>query len=145
MPFIIYETTGYWALGLRPRLPDDISLIETRSLDEMWQRLQDVKSATVALELTTPRAEQVLAALLRLNREFPQVTVMVFAERSLAAWEEIVREAGAVHFTTSPRRLDEVVELARCHTAASSERRVPSDEEVVSLEDRILASLPWGQ
>ena len=110
----------------------------------MWQRLQGVKTAAVALELTAVRGEQVLTALVRLNREFSQVAVVVFAERSLAAWEGIVRETGAVHFTTSPRRLNEVAELAGRHAATLSERRIPSEEETVSLEDQILASLPWS-
>ncbi|HTQ37876.1 MAG TPA: hypothetical protein VMJ32_02550 [Pirellulales bacterium] len=144
MPLIVYESTGDWAAALGRRLPRDISLIETRSLAELWEYLTAAHSATVALELRADRADTVLAAVVRLDREFPQAAAVVLADRDLAAWEGIMREAGAVHFITSPRRTDEVIELARRHTAAATKRSIPSGEETTSLEDQIFASMPWG-
>ena len=126
------------------RLPASVSLVETRSLGEMWERLQSAPTAVVALELTADRAEPLLAALARLDREFPQAVPLILAERSLVGWEEIVRQAGAVHFVSSPRRVDEVVEIVRHRAAAAVANQLLSSDESVSLEDQILASLPWG-
>jgi DNA-binding NtrC family response regulator len=143
MQLIICETTGDWAAALWQWLPASVSLIETRSLGEMWERLHSAPAAMVALELTTERAESLLAALVQLDREFPQSVALVLAERNLAGWEEIVRQAGAVHFIVSPRRLDEVVELVR-RAASAIANQLPSGNESVNLEDQILANLPWG-
>jgi hypothetical protein len=143
MPFIICETTGDWAAILGPLLPPSISLIETRRLDEVWERLQGATAAIVALELTLERADEIQAALRRLGDEFPQTVPMVFSTRSLAAWEEVVREAGAVHFVSSTRRIGEVVDLVR-RRAASAIGEALHGNEAPSLEDQILGSLPWG-
>ena len=39
MQLIICESTGDWAAELERRLPPSVSLVETRSLEEMWERL----------------------------------------------------------------------------------------------------------
>jgi hypothetical protein len=63
--------------------------------------------------------------------------VAVVAARSLAGWQWLVREAGAVHFSCSPRQLGPLAEMACRHLAS-----VPLPPQ--SLTDRILAGLPWG-
>jgi hypothetical protein len=119
-------------------------LIETRHLDEVWERLPRFKTTMVALELTLNRAEQVLTGLIRLDHEFPQTAAVVLAERSLAGWEQITREAGAVHFIASPRKLEEIALLVRHRVAAKLEYRLSSQEQALPLEEQILADLPWG-
>jgi hypothetical protein len=48
-----------------------------------------------------------------------------------------VREAGAMHFEVSPRRLGRVAEMARRHLAAA-----PAAD--LTPTQRILQSLPWS-
>jgi hypothetical protein len=110
---IVCETTGQWAAALRRELPQDVSLVETRSLSELFERLSQRPSAMVALELTAEKKEPTLAALVRIGREFPQAAPIVLADRTLTAWEDLAREAGAIHFVVSPRKLAEVGEIAR--------------------------------
>jgi len=141
---IIGESTGDWAAELERRLPPSVSLVETRSLEEMWERLHSSPAAAIALEFILQRAEQLLAALVRIDREFPQAMVIVLAGCKLTSWEEIVRESGAVHFIASPRKVEEVVELVRRRSIFSVDDRLASSGESVSLEDQMLASLPWG-
>jgi DNA-binding NtrC family response regulator len=144
VPLIIFESTGDWAAELARRLPPGVSLVETRSLEEMWEQLHSNPAAVIALEFTLQRAERLLAALVRIDREFPQAIVIALAECKLAGWEEIVRESGAVHFIASPRKMDEVVELVRRRSVFAADDCLAPSDEPVSLEVQMLASLPWG-
>jgi hypothetical protein len=144
MQLIICETKGDWAAELSRRLPAGISLIETRSLDEMWERLNHAPTATVALQLTQQRAEQILAALTRIDQNYPHTVAIVLADRSLAAWEHVVHEAGAIHIVVSPRQIDEIAALLLRRSQFAAADTPTASSETTSLEERILASLPWG-
>src|SRR5437868_1888104 len=98
MKIIICETSGDWAALARCSLPAGVVLVEVRSFDELWETLNSVSAAVVALELDPRRGEKLLAALRRLNREFCEVLPVVLAAHGLADWEEIVREADANEF-----------------------------------------------
>jgi DNA-binding NarL/FixJ family response regulator len=143
MQLIFCETTGNWAAWLKGQVPGEVKSVETRRLDELWQQLDQHGGAIVALELTATRLETSLAAFWRLHRQYPRAVVVALAERSLSALEPVVREAGAAHFIASPRKLNELVELARYRSAAASFRD-RSDDEEVPIEDRVFASLPWA-
>jgi hypothetical protein len=122
-----------------------MSLVETRSLQEFWERLKESPAAIGALEFTIDKREPVLAALVRIGRMFPNVVPLVFAERRLAGWENVVREAGAIHFVVSPRRLEEVCEIARRRTMNVTQHvAMAPDDHGLSIEQRIFATLPWG-
>ena len=141
---IVSETNGHWAAGLRRFLPREASLIETRSSDELWPRLATCPGAVVALELTAGKTDPMMAALVRIGREFPLVVSIVLAERALSAWEDAAREAGATHFVASPRRLAEVGDIMRRQMKSLSQIGADSDEGQ-SIEERILATLPWAE
>jgi DNA-binding NarL/FixJ family response regulator len=144
MQLLICETTGDWAALIVRGLPISVRLMETRSLSEVWPRLAPAAAGVVLLELTTERASQTLAALVRLERDFPHLAAVVLTDRSLAAWEEICREAGAVHFVVSPRNIHQVIELI-CRQAAVVKQNLPAeDDQTMPLEDKILAELPWS-
>lgn len=100
-------------------------------------------AATVALQLTAHQAEAILAAVIRLDRDYPHTTAIILADRSLVGWEHVVREARAVYFIASPRQIDEVVALLRRRSQFAAVD-MPASDEIPSLEERILASLPWG-
>ena len=74
----------------------------------------------------------------RLPRDFPLARVAVVADRSLAPGEWLMREAGAVHFTTSPRRLGSLAAAVGRHL-----EQVPRPPQ--GLAERIWATLPWGR
>jgi len=135
---IVCERYGHWAQGLRRELAAaDVRVYETRSLDECWQVLAEAPASFVLVELTAPSADGLLSRMARLGRDFPLARMAVVADRSLAEYEWLMREAGAVHFTCSPRRLGPPAGVARRHLA-----QAPRPPETV--DQRIWAGLPWG-
>jgi hypothetical protein len=138
-PLIVLERDGHWAAALRLAMGDAVvPLVEIRSWDECWPRLEKRPSALVAVELTDANVDAVVAALERIDRRFPQAAVLILAERTLAPYRSVLCEAGALHFVSSPRKLGGVNEiLRRCsnfsETAASASSRL----------DEIVAELPW--
>ncbi len=78
-----------------------------------------------------------LRFLARQPREFPAVRLAVAADRELAGFEWLLREAGAVDFLCSPRQVGRLARAACRHLAQVS----PPPQ---SLSERIWAGLPWG-
>src|SRR5215471_12967608 len=108
MKMLFYEVDGQWAALARRRLPSDVSIVEVRELDELWQKLPRFGAAIIALELTAENAEASLAALTRLAREYPNSIAIVLATREMANWEMLCREADAAHFLTSTRQIGDI-------------------------------------
>ena len=151
---IVLERDGHWAAALRQefaharqhKLRSDSSpasreaarVIEIRSWDECWQRLAQEPAALVAAELPDTNPDSVLASLSRMDRQFPEAAMLILTNRRLVPFRRLLREAGALHFVTSPRRLEGVVEivLRRC-------ARLPAATGSAGRLDEILADLPW--
>jgi len=112
-----------WEIGPRPVLADVMA---------------ESPAGFLVLELTAKNASWLVDSLVELPRQWRDARAAVVAERSLAEWEWLVREAGAVHFLTSPRRLAPLIDLACRHLAAAPMPRQ-------TLSERIWTSLPWGQ
>ncbi len=93
-------------------------------------------ASLLALELTRENCSEVLALVSDMRREFPLARVLVLADRGMEAFEWLLREAGAVHFTTSPRMLDGLAHLVRSHFS-----RIP--EPPAEFATRLWDSLPW--
>jgi hypothetical protein len=135
---IVCEPTGRWAVAMRRELAETgVRVWETRSLPECWQDLKDSPDSFVVIELTTTVADDLLRRMAHLGKEFPRAMVAVVADRALADHQWLMREAGAVHFTCSPRQLSPLAAAALRHLA-----RAPVPQQ--SLTERIWASLPWG-
>ena len=120
---IVLERDGHWAAALRRELElagDRAEVVETRSWDEVRQALERFPAAFVAAELTDTGAADFLAAIAHLARWHPQAAVVVLAERRLAAYRDLLSEAGALHFITSPRRLAEADDILRFRQAQIS-------------------------
>jgi hypothetical protein len=143
MHLIICERTDQWATVIIPWLPSRVSCIETRSLDEIWKLLVNAPAAVVALELTDGRQEELLTALRRLDVEFPQAVAIVLAERTLAHWEILLREAGAVQFVNSLRAVDQVIQIVAQRAALSPPLAQATNNQSVSWEEQMFATLPW--
>jgi hypothetical protein len=145
---IVMERSGSWAVALRRWLKDStVRVIETRSLEEFWQRLVEYPAALAAWELNDTNIRAIVGALVRSQREFPRAAAVVLAERSLAACAELMREAGAIHFVDSPRAISVVAEMARRlasrPTDIASGRQHLADEND-DLLAAIWSNLPWS-
>ena len=134
---IVCECSAHWEVALRQELVHTgVRVRESRSLQQCWDALADAPASFVVVELTVAAAGDLLRRMARLPREFPLVRVAVVADRSLAEYEWLLRESGAIHFTCSPRRLAPVAEMACRHLAAAPVRHQ-------SFTERVWDSLPW--
>ncbi len=148
---IVCEHAGRWAVALRRELAArpfggarsvphrwELRVYETRSLADCWEMLAEAPASFVIVELSTGGAAALLGQMARLGRDFPLARVAVVADRSLAGYQWLMREAGAVHFVCSPRQAGPLAHLAAGHLAqAPAPRR--------SLTQQIWAGLPWGK
>jgi hypothetical protein len=135
---IVCERDGRWAAALRRELArPEGRLCETRSLNECWEALTRWPASFVLVELTRANATELLERMAWLERDFPLARVAVVADRDLGFCESLMREAGAVHFTVCPRRLQGLGCAALRHLDAA-----PQPQR--SFTKRIWASLPWG-
>ena len=71
-------------------------------------------------------------------RDYPLARWAAVAARPLAHWQWLLREAGAVDFVVSPRRLGPLAQAICRHLAS-----VPPPPQ--SLTERIWAGLPWEE
>jgi hypothetical protein len=135
---MVCERTGRWAVALRRELAEaGVRVWETRTLDDCWEELAQSPASFVILELAGDVAG-LLRCLARQAREFPRARLAVVADRRLAGYQWLMREAGAVCFCCSPRRVGRLAQLACRHLA-----QVPPPPQ--SLTERIWAGLPWGR
>ena len=132
---ITCERRGIWAAALRRE--SQCTVFETRALAACWRELTARPHSFLVLELTSENGELLIGRLSGLGREFPGAAAVVVAERSLRRLEWLVREAGALHFEVSFRRLRLVAEMARRHLALA-----PVAEPTPA--ERILGTLPWS-
>lgn len=135
---ILCERSGAWACAVTRHLPDDVRLRQTRGLGECAAELAEFPTSLLALELTRQNFAGVLALLSAVGRKFPQARVVILAQRELGDYEWLFREAGAIHFTSSPRELAGLPGLVRRHF-----RRVPAPP-ATSLAAQVWDALPWG-
>jgi hypothetical protein len=134
---IVCERTGTWATALRRFLPDEIRLRQTRRLAECVDALAEAPDSLLALELSRSNLSAVLDLLAGLGQKFPRARAVVLAERGCEPYEWLVREAGAVHFTSSPRESETVARLVSRHRETIPASRASA----VAL---IWDSLPWS-
>jgi hypothetical protein len=136
---IVCERTGQWGAALRRELAGGGPRVwETRSLADAWHALAATPAAFLVLELAALPADALLGRMAWLGRDFPRARAAVVAADRLAGCEALVREAGAVHFTCSPRQLAPLARMIVRHLAD-----VPPPQQ--TLVERIWASLPWGE
>ncbi len=136
--WVICERTGAWAVALRREAASqDLRLYETRSLTDAWASLDQSPASFLVAELTDTNAESLVDRIGGIGRRFPHARVAVVGERCLAEYEWLVREAGAVWFSVSPRDLKPIVALARRHL-----QRAPCPPR--DLAQQVWSSLPWG-
>jgi hypothetical protein len=134
---IVCERTGLWSVAIRRELADaGIRVWETRTLADCCSELAEHPASFAVVELGT-NALGVLRLLASQPRRFPAARLAVVTDRSRADYERLAREAGAVHFISSPRQTGLLARLACRHLA-----QVPPPQH--TLAERIWTSLPWG-
>ncbi len=135
--FIVCEPGLSWAVGLRREAGTwPIRIHETRSLEQCRQLLDEHPASFLVIQLTRAGLEGLLGFLARIRGDYPWARLAVVSGRELAAAERLLREAGAVHFLTSPRQLAGLIRTARRHLEA-----VPQPQ--LSPAEEIWAALPW--
>jgi hypothetical protein len=136
---IVCERTGRWAVALRRELTAaNLQLSQTRALAACWELLAQAPASFLVVELTIPTVDELLPRIACLDRDFPLAHAAVVADRRLAAYQWLAREAGAVHFCSSPRQLGPLADIARRHLA-----HAPAPRQTIT--ERIWASLPWAK
>ncbi len=106
-------------------------------MPEAWDALTQTPVAFVIAEADRQNLDDLLRRMAWFSRDFPHARIAVVAQRNMARFEWLVREAGAVHFLTSPRRLTPLAGLVVRHLA-----NVPLPSQ--TMMERIWASLPWA-
>jgi hypothetical protein len=135
---IVCEASGRWAVVLRRQLVAvALRVYETRSLADCWEMLAEAPASFLVVELSAGGAGALLQRMARLERDFPLARVAVVADRCLAGYEWLLREAGGVHFLCSPRQCGPLADLACCHLS-----QAPPPPR--SLTQQIWAGLPWA-
>jgi hypothetical protein len=135
---IICERTGSWATALRRHLPRDLRLRETRNLADCRGELAAAPASLVVVEVSESNLAAVVELAVDVERMFPWARMVAVASRGCEAWEWLLREAGAIHFTTSPRTADTLARLAARQTA-----RIPTARGTLVAE--VWDSLPWPE
>jgi hypothetical protein len=131
---LVYERKGVWAAAMRRDVKQRV--YEMRSMAACWRELADWPCSFLLLELTVENNELLISRLADLDREYPGAAAVVIAERRLAHYEWLVREAGAVHFVVSTRCLRPLAGMVERHWAS-----VPRDE--LPFAEQVMAGLPW--
>jgi hypothetical protein len=137
---LVCEQSGDWAVALRRELQRagaEARVFETRTLAELLDELAASPHSFAVVELRLPIAKRLLEWLLAVEREYPGVAVAVVGDRLLAEYRGVFREAGAVEFVVSPRRLAPLVRMAQRQLALAP-------REVLNWQEEIWSRLPWG-
>jgi hypothetical protein len=119
----------------RPPVP--AILKEVRSLPECQRQLEASPYSVVAVEVLPQNLANMAKALNDWSHRFPHARFVAVAARGLEPLELLLREAGAIHVTFSPRSLAPLMRLIRRHLA-----RAPKAEQ--TLEEAVWAALPWA-
>ena len=76
-------------------------------------------------------------------RSFPAAACIVLAQRTLSPWEDIIRQAGAVHFVDTPRQLYEIGQIAHRWLEGARRLKTAFENPQSSFEEEIAAMAPW--
>jgi hypothetical protein len=139
---IVCERSGRWADSLRRHtLGRGLRLIETRSLAETEDRLDEAPSALVGLELTAATIGSVTQWISRRPAELGAKAVLVFAQRGLRACELLCREAGAIQFVDTELELFALADMFDRYLSDPAFAKLNAED--LPLAERVRASLPW--
>ena len=127
-----------WARAVARHLPANVCLRETRGLGECAAELAATPTSLLAFELTRQNFAGVLPIVSRIGGTFPRARVIILAQRGLDDYQWVLREAGAIHFTSSPRALLGLGDVIRRHFSG-----IPAPP-IASLAAQAWDELPWS-
>ena len=145
MSLILLESTSRWAAAFRREQrkgyqrslpPAPLFIKEVRSQPHCLRELEASPHSIVAVEVLPKNLAAAARALSDWSSRFPHARFIALASRGLECHELLLREAGAIHVTFSPRSLAPLLRLIRRHLA-----RAPKKEQ--TLEEAIWGALPW--
>ncbi len=135
--FFVIERQPRWAIALRQTIGEGEPRVhELRVAEAVGDELLGAPQSILLWAADSENALPLAARIVRLGRTFPHAPQMVAAERTVAHYEPLWREAGAIHVVTSPRKLEQVVRIVNRHLARVT-------EPARSLEAAVWAGLPW--
>ena len=143
MPLILLERASRWAAAFRRELRkaakpgQPVPIQEVRSLPQCQRELESSPHSVAAVEVLPQNVDTMSTTLRDWSHRFPDARFVALASRGLESQELLLRDAGAIHVTFSPRSLDSLLRLIRRHLA-----RAPQPN--LTLEEAIWAGLPWG-
>jgi hypothetical protein len=139
---IVCERRGAWATALAGGLPGEMGLRQTRGLDDCAAELEMAPASLLVLELTRENLLRLLEMLSGLGRRYPLARAIVVAAREFERYEWLVREAGALHFATSPRAGAQLVRLAMRQAQSGNSTEGETDAQAWTALP--WTALPWG-
>jgi hypothetical protein len=132
---IVLEKNGWLARALRRSVGGSRTIVETRSMKQLFDDLDDAPTSVVTIDGATIQPDRLIACCFRVGREFPLAATTVVLPRSYRDVQWEVREAGAIHVCIGPRRLAPMTTMI--------ERRLQRSPQLeLTLAERILASMP---
>jgi hypothetical protein len=134
---VVCEKSVHWARAWRRECSPGAALFVAATIDDAWQQLEVWPHGALAIELRPQNAPQTIELLARIELQLPHVLCVAHLSPSLAAWELLLREAGAMEIVYSARRLPPAATLVERHLA-----RAPRPS--LSLVDRLWQRVPWS-
>lgn len=135
---IVNQRTLDWSVAWKRALRGSgITICQTRTLTQCGEALAASPASFLALEVAEINFSAVIDAVLSWSQKHPAARFMAMLDRGSAAYEPIVREAGAIHVVHSPLQLESAVRLVKRYLAVA-----PKPE--MTLRDAIWNRLPWA-
>jgi|GEM_PF-852607 len=134
---ILCTESGVWAVAMQRANPNIRRYWKRYSgWSAAWEAFQARPGSFLVVELRPDNLPEILGALWWMERWAPEGRMALVADRRWADLEWMFRQAGLVHFTTSPRQMGPLVQMALRHLRRS--HRPPT-----SLTERIWRRIPW--
>ncbi len=133
---VVWESDARWSSFWRRELGSTVPVRQVQQADATWEALPSLRHGVLAVVLSTNHAPQMISLLARVQQELPTVLCVVHLAAELAAWEMLVREAGAKFVIHTPWQLAaESSQIVR-HLARAPQPSVP-------LREELAGRLPW--
>lgn len=135
---IIWERSGIWASALYRACPKlSPYWRRVRNGSAAWRAFEARRGSFLVVELWPDTLPQILNVLRWIERFAPESRLAVVTHPQWAELEWMFRQAGLVHFISSPRQVGPLAQLALRHLKRVAQRRG-------SLAERIWRRLPFG-
>jgi len=141
---ILCEQSGLWATAMHRAYPEVRKYwLRFFRWRPAWEAFRSRPTSFLAVELWPENFSEILDGLRWMDCFAPEGRLAILADRRLAEWEWMFRQAGAVHFISSPRAVALLVQMTIRHLKRSAWHLKRPAEAPASLAERIWRRLPW--